>query len=149
MLRRVNHLRVFWVAGALLGFSGVLCGAFGAHGLQGYLSALEPELLARRLGNWETASRYALYHALALLLTVSLAPRAKPNETPLPAGAAVLAGWSFILGTFLFSGSLYALVLSGRTWLGAITPLGGLLFLVGWIALAAASKPRARIAAQG
>lgn len=140
----MNHLRLFWVAGALLGFLGVLCGAFGAHGLKGYLSALEPELLARRLGNWETASRYALYHALALLLTVTLAPKAKPNETPLPAGAAVVAGYSFLLGTLVFSGSLYALVLSGRTWLGAITPIGGLLFLVGWVALALASKPRLR-----
>jgi uncharacterized membrane protein YgdD (TMEM256/DUF423 family) len=144
MLRPVNHLRVFWVMGALLGFLGVLCGAFGAHGLKGYLGGLEPDLLARRLGNWETASRYAMYHALALLLTVTLAPRAKPNETPLPAGAAVVAGYSFILGTLVFSGSLYLLVLSGRTWLGAITPIGGVLFLVGWIALALASKPRAR-----
>ncbi len=144
MLRPVNHLRVFWVVGALLGFLGVLCGAFGAHGLQPYLEkTLDAELAARRLGNWETASRYALYHALALLLTVTLAPRAKPTETPLPAGAAVLAGWSFIGGTLLFSGSLWILVLSEQRWLGMVTPFGGVLFLVGWIALAVASKPRA------
>ena len=111
-----------WIAaGALAGLLGVAGGAFGAHALR---SRLAPDLLAI----FEVAVRYQMYHALALVL-VGLA------EGKLPAGTLRLAGGCFIAGIVIFSGSLYALALSGVRWLGAITPLGGVAFLVGWAAL--------------
>ena len=129
----------------MLGFLGVLCGAFGAHGLQGYLErTLDAPLAARRLGNWETASRYALFHALALLLSAQLLPRPSQGESPRPGGAGALAGWSFLSGALLFSGSLWLLVLTGQRWLGMVTPFGGLLFLLGWLALALAGRAQIR-----
>ena len=103
------------VAGAGLGFLGVLAGAFGAHALQGRLA---PDLLAV----WETAARYHLIHALALVFAGWIGARA--------------AGWLFVCGIVIFSGSLYGLALTGTRWLGAITPLGGLCLLAGWLALA-------------
>ncbi len=112
-------------AGALLGGVGVGLGAFGAHGLRGRLS---PEMLAV----FETGVRYHMYHALAILLTAVLMSR-------LEGRAIATAGWAFTIGIFLFSGSLYALALTGITTLGAITPLGGVAFLVGWISLAVAA----------
>ena len=111
--------------GALMAGVGVALGAFGAHGLRGRLS---PEMLAV----FETGVRYHMYHALAMLATAALMTRVDGR-------AIVIAGWSFLLGIVLFSGSLYALALSGITTLGAITPLGGLAFLAGWIALAIAA----------
>jgi uncharacterized membrane protein YgdD (TMEM256/DUF423 family) len=110
--------------GAVLGFLAVACGAFAAHGLKGRISADGLEV-------FETAARYQMYHALALVAVGLLAGRGRTS------GALAVAGWSFSLGTVVFSGSLYALALSGVRWLGAITPLGGVLFLVGWLALAA------------
>ena len=105
-----------WVAtGAVLGFLGVAAGAFGAHGLRG---SLAPD----RLEIFETAVRYQIYHALALVLSGTL--------------NAQRAGWAFFLGVLVFSGSLYLLVLTDRRWLGAVTPLGGLMLLVGWAMLA-------------
>lgn len=112
-------------AGALLGGLGVAIGAFGAHGLRGRLS---PEMLAV----FETGVRYHMYHALAILMTAALLPR-------IDGRAVLIAGWSFMAGIVLFSGSLYALALSGVTTLGAITPIGGVAFLVGWISLAVAA----------
>ncbi len=112
--------------GALMGGAGVAIGAFGAHGLRGRLS---PDMLAV----FETGARYHMYHALAILGTAALMSRMDGGRLM------AVAGWSFTAGIFLFSGSLYALALSGVTTLGAITPLGGLAFLVGWTCLAIAA----------
>ncbi len=111
--------------GAVMGAVGVAIGAFGAHGLRGRLS---PDMLAV----FETGVRYHMYHALAIMATAALFPRVDGR-------AVVVAGWCFAGGIVLFSGSLYALALSGVTILGAVTPLGGVLFLIGWISLAVAA----------
>jgi uncharacterized membrane protein YgdD (TMEM256/DUF423 family) len=113
----------FMLIGALAGFVGVAAGAFGAHGLR---SRLSPEMLAV----FETAVRYQMYHVFALLVTAAVIGRLGD------ARLLSIAGWSFVAGILLFSGSLYALALTGVTTLGAITPLGGLAFLVGWACLA-------------
>ena len=111
--------------GALMGFVGVGLGAFGAHALKGRLS---PEMLAV----FETGVRYQMYHALALLATAALMTRSEGR-------AVLVAGWSFTAGILIFSGSLYALALTGVTILGAVTPIGGLAFLIGWAALTIAA----------
>ena len=113
----------FMLIGSLLGFLGVAAGAFGAHGLR---SRLSPEMLAV----FETAVRYQMYHVFALLITAAAIGRLGD------ARLLSLAGWSFVAGILVFSGSLYALVFTGITGLGAITPIGGLAFLVGWACLA-------------
>ena len=118
--------RFFFALGAVSGFISVAAGAFGAHALR---SLLTPEYL----GIFETAARYQMYHALALLAVAWAAAR-WPGALP------QWAGWLFVAGTVLFSGSLYALALSGVRWLGAITPLGGVAFLVGWACLALAAR---------
>jgi uncharacterized membrane protein YgdD (TMEM256/DUF423 family) len=110
--------KTFMFVGALMGGIGVAIGAFGAHGLRGRLT---PEMLAV----FETGVRYHMYHALALLATAAIMPR--------------VDGRAVVIGIVLFSGSLYALALSGVTTLGAITPLGGVAFIVGWISLAVAA----------
>jgi len=114
--------RLFFGLGAVSAFFSVAAGAFGAHALRARLS---PELLAV----FETGARYQMYHALGLLAVAWAAAR-WPGALP------QWAGWLFAAGTVLFSGSLYALALSGVQWLGAITPLGGVAFLGGWICLA-------------
>jgi len=111
----VAESRGLSIAGAGLGFLGVAAGAFGAHALQGRLA---PDLLSV----WETAARYQLIHAIVLVFAGWIGARA--------------AGWLFLAGIVIFSGSLYALALTGTRWLGAITPLGGLCLLAGWLALA-------------
>jgi uncharacterized membrane protein YgdD (TMEM256/DUF423 family) len=111
--------RNFLLIGAVAGFLAVAFGAFGAHWLR---RSLSPEMLAV----FETAVRYQMYHALALLLTAAAIGRIGD------ARLLVAAGWSFTAGIVIFSGSLYALALSGVTILGAITPIGGLAFLLGW-----------------
>ena len=116
--------RAFALAGAVSAFIAVAAGAFGAHALR---ARLPPDLLAV----FETGARYQMYHALALLAVAWAATR-------WPAVPVRAAGWLFIGGTLLFSGSLYLLALTGTRWLGAITPIGGLLFLAGWAALAIA-----------
>ena len=113
----------FMLIGSLAGFLGVAAGAFGAHGLR---SRLSPDMLAV----FETAVRYQMYHVFALLITAVVIGRAGD------ARLLTTAGWSFITGIVLFSGSLYALALTGMSGLGAITPIGGLAFLVGWGCLA-------------
>lgn len=113
----------FLLIGALAAFAGVALGAFGAHGLR---TRLSPEMLAV----FETGVRYQMYHALALLLTAAAMGRMGD------ARLLVIAGWLFVAGIVLFSGSLYALTLSGVSMLGAITPIGGLAFLIGWACLA-------------
>jgi uncharacterized membrane protein YgdD (TMEM256/DUF423 family) len=115
--------RMFFVLGAGSAALAVVFGAFGAHALREHLS---PAALAV----YETASRYHFYHALALALTVVLA-----RHAPGPPGLR-LAGWLFVAGTVVFCGSLYLLAVSGVRWLGAITPIGGVAFIAGWIALA-------------
>ncbi len=113
--------RSFALLGCLFGVTAVAAGAFGAH-------ALRDAIPAERLAVFETAARYQMYHALALLF-VSIVAGFRPG------GAASLAGWFFCSGIVLFSGSLYLLALSGaRSW-GAVTPVGGVLFLAGWAAL--------------
>lgn len=114
--------RTLIAAGALSAFIGVGLGAFGAHGLRTRLSA---DMLAV----FEIGVRYQLYHALALLGAGAAGARLAP-------GALAAAGVLFVIGTLVFSGSLYVLALSGRKWLGAITPLGGLALLAGWACLA-------------
>lgn len=117
--------RVFTILGALSALIGVGAGAFGAHGLRERLDAA-------MLATFETGARYQMYHALALLAVAWASTR-------WPGGLTTAAGWLFVAGTVLFSGSLYALSLSGVRWLGAITPLGGLAFLGGWACLALAA----------
>jgi uncharacterized membrane protein YgdD (TMEM256/DUF423 family) len=116
---------LFFLLGSLLGALSVALGAFGAHGLRSRLPM-------ERLDNFETAARYQMYHALALL-AASFASGAAPASS-LP----VIAGWLFIAGILLFSGSLYLLVFTGRRAWGAVTPFGGLAFIAGWICLAIA-----------
>ena len=107
-----------WVAlGAVLAGLAVAAGAFGAHALRTQLSPAE-------LATFETAARYQMYHALALVAVGLLEQRANRLLT--------MAGWAFLAGIVLFSGSLYGLALTGIRGLGAITPLGGLGFLAGW-----------------
>jgi uncharacterized membrane protein YgdD (TMEM256/DUF423 family) len=106
-------------------FLGVALGAFGAHGLRGRLS---PEMLTV----FETGVRYHFYHALGLFAVAWL------SESH-PSGLVTLAGWAFLFGIIVFSGSLYVLSISGVRWLGAITPIGGVGFLVGWLLLVVAS----------
>lgn len=120
--------RLIAMIGAALAALAVATGAFGAHALA---ARLEP----RMLEVWETAARYNMYHALALLAVAWLAQQTG-GSTP-----ATVAAVSFVTGVVLFSGSLYAMALSGIKVLGAITPLGGVAFLVGWIAcIVAASR---------
>jgi len=112
--------------GAILGAAAVAIGAFGAHGLK---SRVTPELLTV----FETAARYHLIHALAIV-AVAWACDRLPGS-----GAVQVGGWLFLCGIALFSGSLYLLVLTGARWLGAITPLGGLALIGGWMSLAIAA----------
>jgi uncharacterized membrane protein YgdD (TMEM256/DUF423 family) len=111
--------RIFLLLASISALLGVAGGAFGAHLLS---ACIPPDLLAV----YETGIRYQLVHALAMAL-VALAADRWPDRLW------ARAGWLFASGTVLFSGSLYALSLSGIRWLGAITPLGGICFLVGWL----------------
>lgn len=122
--------RFFLLACAINGFLSVALGAFGAHGLRGKLAGAADA--ARRIEVWETAARYHMAHALALAVVAYVAARGG-------AQLAQLAGYLFLAGIVLFSGSLYALGLSGVRGLGAITPFGGLCFLAGWVCVALAA----------
>ncbi len=124
-------MKVFLLAGALLGGLGVAAGSFGAHGLKHLLDT------TGRADNWETAVRYCLYHALAML--VIAVATALPQAGPTTHGLLKAAGCCLLVGTVIFSGCLAALALSGVKILGAIVPIGGVLFLVGWALLAAAA----------
>lgn len=114
--------RFFAASGAVSALLAVAAGAFGAHALR---ARLTPDLLAV----FETGARYQMYHALGLLAVAWAATR-------WPSASVRAAGWLFLAGTIVFSGSLYVLSLTGQRWLGAITPLGGAMFLAGWLALA-------------
>ena len=113
--------RLFVALGAASGFVAVAAGAFGAH-------ALKARLSAEMLSVFEVGARYQMYHALALVAVAWVAGR-------WPGAPALAAGWFFVAGTLLFSGSLYLLALTGVRWLGAVTPLGGAAFLAGWACL--------------
>jgi len=112
------------------GFLAVALGAFGAHGLKGFLASLEDG--PQRLAWWQTAAQYHLAHALALGLVAYVAGRSEGNAT-------WIAAAGFSLGVLFFSGSLYVMTITGTRWLGAITPIGGLLLLVGWVSLGVAA----------
>lgn len=113
--------RIFLTLAGLSGAIAVGTGAFGAHGLK---ARVAPDLLAV----WQTGASYHLSHALALAGAAWATQR-------FPGTASTLAGWLFVAGTVLFSGSLYALVLTGVRALGAVTPFGGVAFIAGWLAL--------------
>jgi len=119
---RMTPDRLFFALGAVLAGLAVGFGAFGAHGLRGVLDAND-------LATFEVGVRYQMYHALGLIAVAWAASRSGSS-------AIVWAGWLFVAGIVLFSGSLYFLVLTGPRWLGAVTPLGGTAFLAGWALLA-------------
>ncbi len=125
--RLITRGRLFITAGALFGASGVLLGALGAHGSSDVHST------------WETAVHYQLIHALALLLVGVLAESNLRSAAFARYLALQLAGWFFLAGILLFSGSLYVLALGGSTLFGPVTPIGGVAFITGWLALAAST----------
>ena len=118
--------RIFLAIASMFGGISVVLGAFASH-------ALKDRLSTNSLAIWSTGTQYQMYHALALMLVAILVSRF-PDSTLL-----TVAGYAFIIGTFIFSGSLYALTLTGIKWLGAITPIGGMAFIVGWLCLALAT----------
>jgi uncharacterized membrane protein YgdD (TMEM256/DUF423 family) len=115
-------MQLFFGLGCIFGGLGVVLGAFAAHGLASSLSAPD-------LATFETGVRYQMYHALALLAAAWAVDRWGGTF-------ATAAGWAFVVGIVVFSGSLYILVLTGPRWLGAITPIGGVALIVGWALLA-------------
>ena len=115
--------KLFLLTASISGAISVMIGAFGAHGLRKFLEA------NGRMDTFETAVKYQVYHSLALLLLGILMFHVQHRFL-------VLAGWSYILGILIFSGSLYLLCLSGYRWLGAITPIGGLFLIGGWLLIA-------------
>ena len=119
--------RLFFAIATLMSGLAVAGGAFAAH-------ALKSQLTEKALTTFEPGIRYQMYHGLALLAVAILLYQAMAESSWL-----TIAGWSFIIGILLFSGSLYGLSLSGIKWLGAITPLGGVAFLIGWISLGLSS----------
>jgi uncharacterized membrane protein YgdD (TMEM256/DUF423 family) len=122
--------KTFFAAGSVLAGLAVAAGAFGAH-------ALSDSLTTERQSTFETAVRYQMYHALALI-AVSWAISRWAEDTEL----LNLGGWLFVAGIVLFSGSLYLLALTGVRWLGAVAPVGGVAFIAGWLALAIAVMRR-------
>ncbi|WGT68155.1 DUF423 domain-containing protein [cyanobacterium endosymbiont of Epithemia clementina EcSB] len=113
-------VKVFMIVGSTLAGLGVAGGAFARHSLKNRLSA-------HALDIFETGIKYQMYHSLALLLVVLLLTSQQNYPSSL-----LWAGYGFILGMLIFSGSLYALSLTGIKWLGAITPIGGMAFMIGW-----------------
>jgi uncharacterized membrane protein YgdD (TMEM256/DUF423 family) len=111
-------VKIFALLGSMFGFLGVVAGAFGAHAMA---DRLEPRLLEV----WETAAHYQLVHALALFAAAWLVHHTH-------ATVAWVAGWAFAAGIVVFSGSLYLMAFTGARSLGAVTPIGGVAFLVGW-----------------
>jgi uncharacterized membrane protein YgdD (TMEM256/DUF423 family) len=122
--------RRLYLLGAIAGFLGVALGAFAGHGLE---ARLTPDMRAV----FETAVRYQMYHAFALFAAGWALSRWQHR-------AFAVGGWLFLTGIVIFCGSLYALALSGHRWLGALTPVGGLAFLAGWLCLAWGSGSKLR-----
>lgn len=120
--------RPLLVVAALSGALAVILGAFGAHALDGVLDSRGREL-------WTTASQYHFVHTLALL-AVALLPAAGGSSR-----IAAIAGGAWLCGIVIFSGSLYLLAVTDAGWLGAVTPIGGVAFIGGWIALAFSARP--------
>ena len=120
-----------WTAAGVAGVSGVVLGAFAAHYLPNLLTIEDPDRLSRRLAQFDTATRYHLIHAVALAAIAGTST----TSAPLRRAAVWLA-----IGIALFSGSLYLLVLTDTPWLGAVTPLGGLSWIVGWVYVLAAGR---------
>ncbi len=120
--------RTYYLLAGVLGFLGVALGAFGAHGLKKRLASVPDG--EQRMAWWQTGAQYHLIHALAVGLAAPLSARA-------PGGT--IAGWLFLGGIVLFSGSLYTMTLTGKRALGAVTPIGGVLFLAGWVAVVVAA----------
>lgn len=120
-------IRIFLGIAAIFGGLSVAAGAFASH-------ALKEKLSERAIEIFETGARYQMYHALALLMVALLLSRAEAAQSTLAA-----AGVSFVVGVVIFSGSLYTLSFTNIKWLGAITPLGGLAFIIGWSCLAVAA----------
>ena len=116
-------MNIFLLLGSILMFIGVGMGAFGAHSLADFLAEVGRE------GTFETAVRYQIYHGLGLLIVGFLSHQ---SAAPL----LNWSGWCLFAGALVFSGSLYILIFSGIRWMGAITPIGGVLFLAGWACLA-------------
>lgn len=118
------------VAAAIAGATGVAIGAFGAHGLPGFLESqgADADLVAKRLSQFDTGARYHLIHAVALLAIASIQTAS--------ARLIRMVGILLLIGIVLFSGSLYLLVVTNTPWLGAITPLGGVSWIVAWVLLA-------------
>lgn len=141
---------VFITAGAILGGLAVAGGAFGAHGLDSYFATKYADTEAKTIAgaeipasrkyleDFKTGVTYQMWHALALI-GVGLVAQARPGA------ALAVAGWSFVLGILLFSGALYVLTIGGPRWLGVpwgmVAPIGGTLFLVGWLAFAIGACP--------
>ncbi|KAI9219893.1 hypothetical protein BC828DRAFT_384904 [Blastocladiella britannica] len=125
-----------WTTGCLLAASAVGLGAFGAHGLKKMV--LDPA----KIRSWETAAHYQLVHSVGILLSLTLRAR---NSSPNNNNVSLLPAQLFTAGAVMFSGSIYGLVLDPARfkWMGPITPIGGLCFIGGWIALAATAQSRA------
>jgi uncharacterized membrane protein YgdD (TMEM256/DUF423 family) len=123
--------RALFVASGIAGALAVVLGAFGAHALRDHFASLADGETRRRL--WETASHYHLMHALAVGIAGYLSSKTAA------ASAASIAGFCFLAGILLFSGSLYAMAVTGIRGLGAVTPFGGLAFIAGWSAVAIAA----------
>jgi uncharacterized membrane protein YgdD (TMEM256/DUF423 family) len=116
------------ILGAVVAGLSVVTGAFGAHGLEGVAEQWPDATRQKRLDNWDSAARYQMYHGLAILVTVALCGRSKSR-------LAGFSAWGFFVGTLLFSGSLYLYAWTGVTKFGAITPIGGLVWIVAWSSL--------------
>jgi uncharacterized membrane protein YgdD (TMEM256/DUF423 family) len=140
-----------WIfRGAILAGLAVVFGAFGAHVMNKFcvdkygegepkmVAGMEFPLSYKRLEDFKTGARYQMYHALAIIM-VGLLAKTSPSRT------LTVAGWCFLLGIVLFSGSLYALTITGNTYLGRITPFGGLFMIAGWIAFAKAAIQKSGI----
>ena len=119
----INNTQTFLAAGALFGASGVVLGAWGAHGLSAYLGRDDT-------GAWETAGLYQVLHAIGLLVVAVLVRLSSHQSLSLR-----LSGYLMVMGILLFSGSIYALVLGAPRWVGPMTPLGGVAFICAWLAL--------------
>jgi uncharacterized membrane protein YgdD (TMEM256/DUF423 family) len=115
--------KIFFIIGSLSGALAVMLGAFGSHGLR-------RRLTAEAMSTFEIGVRYQMYHALAMIAASIAGGQWRASSLP------TAAGWLFVIGTLLFSGSLYLLVFTQKRWLGAITPFGGLAFIAGWVCLA-------------